>query len=311
MNNDMEEFWKGLQKYLDENHAASEEDVNRLAHEYIQKYNASLVHRAPLSENTAETSEDWMDLAEKTDDPKTAARYVKKALELNPDNLDAQTFQGMLLGKNPFEQYQAVCKASQNGKQLMEKEGFLPQNKGDFWQLQGTRPYIRTLISKMHLEEHLGITAEAVKTGEYIMELNEQDNNGIRFELMVLYADLLQKDKAEKLLKKSEDRGYEDGPCLLAITLLYYRLNEWDHAEETLMRLWKSNKDTKKFFDGVSKGKLNQFEDAIDDIGYRPFTIEELTTVVTENWNIYGKYQSFFFWGNEVLKKRYKKNRKS
>lgn len=309
MNNDMEGFWKGLQKYLDENKAESEEDVNRLSHEYIQKYNASLTERKALSEDTAESSDDWLDLAEDAENPKTAVRYARKALELNPDNLDAQTLLGMLLGKNPFEQYQAVCKACENGKRLMEKEGFLPQSKGDFWQLLGTRPYIRTLISKMELEEHIGLTVEAEKTGEYIMELNKMDNNGIRFDLMCLYADLLQKDKAEKLLKKSEDHGYEDGSCLLAITLLYYRLNEWDHAEETLMRLWKSNKDTKKFFDGVCKGKLKQFEDSLDDIGYRPFTIEELTTTVTENWKIYGRYQSFFFWGNEALKKRYKKNK--
>lgn len=52
------------------------------------------------------------------------------------------------------------------------------------------------------------------------MELNKEDNNGIRFDLMALYADLMLKDKAEKLMKKSRKRGYEESSSLLAMTLL-------------------------------------------------------------------------------------------
>lgn len=86
---------------------------------------------------------------------------------------------------------------------------------------------------------------------------------------------------------------------------------DWDQAEKMLMSLWKSNKDTKKFFDGVCKGKLGQFIDALDDIVYRPFTIDELTTTVTENWDDYEKVSGFFLMGKRSAEEKIQEERKS
>ena len=95
----------GLHKFLEAHGGAeTEEELHELIAQYMQEYNASLPFQPKLSEANAQTSEDWLELAEK------AAKR-------------------------------------------MEELGFLPDDAGDFWQVHGTRPYLRLLSEKMHLEK--------------------------------------------------------------------------------------------------------------------------------------------------------------
>lgn len=60
-------------------------------------------------------------------------------------------------------------------------------NKGHYWGVNETRPYIRMLITKMDFCTEDKNRKEAIEIGEKILYLNEQDNNGIRDELQNLY----------------------------------------------------------------------------------------------------------------------------
>ena len=61
------------------------------------------------------------------------------------------------------------------------------ENKGHYWGLNETRPYIRMLITQMDFLTEADKRKEAIELGKRIIYLNENDNNGIRDELQMLY----------------------------------------------------------------------------------------------------------------------------
>lgn len=61
---------------------------------------------------------------------------------------------------------------------------------------------MRTKRNYMLTFMELGRYTDAIKQGEELLELNEGDNQGIRYNLMGLYTILEMFDDAEKLYKK-------------------------------------------------------------------------------------------------------------
>ena len=71
----------------------------------------------------------------------------------------------------------------------MEEEGyFAEENIGSFYMIHETRPYIRALGTYMDDLIGLGKFRAAIRAGLNIIRLNENDNLGIRYDLMALYA---------------------------------------------------------------------------------------------------------------------------
>jgi tetratricopeptide (TPR) repeat protein len=64
---------------------------------------------------------------------------------------------------------------------------FEEENKGYYWGLNQTRPFIRMLLTKMDYLEEEGKRKEAIIVAERIIYLNEKDNNGVRDVLQRLY----------------------------------------------------------------------------------------------------------------------------
>jgi hypothetical protein len=64
---------------------------------------------------------------------------------------------------------------------------FEEENKGYYWGLNQTRPYIRMLLTKMDYLEEEGKRKDAIIVAERIIYLNERDNNGVRDVLQRLY----------------------------------------------------------------------------------------------------------------------------
>lgn len=115
------------------------------------------------------------------------------------------------------------------------------------------RNYMLTFMS-------LGRYTNAIKQGEELLELNESDNQGIRYMLMGLYTILERFEDAEKLYKK-----YSEGSAfmLLPLAIMYYKKGDYNKSKKILKKLKESNEFVIDFLTGarkLTKAKINKFE---------------------------------------------------
>ncbi len=103
---------------------------------------------------------------------------IQAALNLNPKNVDAH----VLLGDESMSVEEAA-KYYKKAIALAEQEiqRYLEQNRGDFWVIHKTRPYMCALDAYAELLNTIGESERAVAIWEEMLELNPDDNQGIRF----------------------------------------------------------------------------------------------------------------------------------
>ena len=279
------------------------EEVNALLQEHLGEINNS-IHRI-MTEKEAKTADDFLDLTEQAlmrGDDEEALRFTRKANKLDPQNLDARLLEIRLGEKDPRRALVSLRKAAEMGRKQLEKAGFFREEYiGDFWGVLETRPYMRVRNEYVSLLKELGMLRQAAREAEDMIQLNTQDNLGLHFTLMHIYAALEEAGLAEELLSKYSEN--EEGQMLLPLTLLYYKLGEMKKAEDSLMRLVKTIKDTKRFVKDILSGKM---EDKIVEIhergGYSPYSEEELLMAWYENGDVYDSSPFFFQWAADVLK---------
>ena len=111
-----------------------------------------------------------------------AKKMIKQALKLDPDNVEAYNYLASKeddLGK-AIELYEKAVKA---GEKTLGKE-FFEREKGYFWGLLETRPYMRAkagLADCYYLNDEID---KAIEIYEEMLELNPNDNQGIRYILL-------------------------------------------------------------------------------------------------------------------------------
>ena len=113
--------------------------------------------------------------------PAKAKKNIEKALALDPNCIDA------------YEYLASKEKTVEKALALLEKGiaigrerfggTFLKKNKGIFWGIHETRPFMRCLYAKSEILVLAGRTAEGAAIMEEMLELNEHDNQGVRFPL--------------------------------------------------------------------------------------------------------------------------------
>ncbi len=131
---------------------------------------------------------------------KRRVQLAETALEMYPDSSDAYL---ILAEESDNEQdARAYLKAGIAAGERELGELFFEKNKGHFWGLHETRPYIR--ICKSYAESCWfgGDAKEAAQILERILELNTEDNTGARYLLAAVYLYNNQLKQAEQLLKK-------------------------------------------------------------------------------------------------------------
>ncbi len=301
MSRNTENAMKQAMEYLSahQDEIQTDEDANRLLQEFVQQYNSGLIQPRP---SQPETADDYLELAEDAKTKKAAMGYIKKALELEPDNLDALLMQAERNAKWPLDLVISLPPIIEKGDALMEREGCFQEDMGEFWGVLETRPYMRLRYSYLQALKNSGMMRKAVAEGERLMELCESDNLGVRYDLIYLYAHLEEEEKALALFHASE-YNEKDSQMLLAISVLYFKLGELDTSLDYLKKLRKCNKDTKKFLRLVSRGDQEEiFAAGGSEFGYRPYTMEELVTAFQENVFLLTSVMNYFQWANKQIK---------
>ena len=273
MSRDSEKVLKELQKFLDA-HAEdteNEADVDALAERFSAEYNLKCKEQ---KESAPETADDYLDLAEQVTSKKKRVEYLHKALELEPDNLDARLQLILRTAEQPDERRLALQELLDAADKQMEKSGAFKEYAGEFWTAFETRPYMRVRYTYFDVLISCGMMRRAIDEGQRLLELCENDNLGVRYQLMHLYAYM--EDEMHALALHKQFDSYEETQMLLPLAVLYYKLNQFDKAEDYIKRLAKANKDTKKFLRAAAHDELDDYIDELNPYGYQPFTMEEL-----------------------------------
>ncbi|RQW10667.1 hypothetical protein EH198_14750 [Paenibacillus rhizophilus] len=142
---------------------------------------------------------------------KSRIQLARAALELDLDNPGAY----LVLAEEAENEHEArtlLKSGMEAGRRELGGE-FFAENKGHFWLIQETRPYLRVCKSYAESCWFGGISEEAAQTLEHMLELNPFDNMGARFLLLAVYLYSDRLEKAEELLKAY---GADDGSASFA-----------------------------------------------------------------------------------------------
>ena len=141
--------------------------------------------------------------ADSADSPEKALELAEKALELDPGNIDARLIQVAI---TPGTQDDAIAEVRRIIVDAEEAFGpeFMAENKGAFWGSVETRPYMRArmeLLDLLYEDERLD---EAIAEAEIMLDLNPNDNQGVRDRLLPMYLEKSRLENARRLLARYE-----------------------------------------------------------------------------------------------------------
>ena len=299
MSRESEKVLKELQKFLDA-HAEdtkNEADADALTERFFAEYNQKCIGQ---KDHAPETADDYLDLAEQATSKKKCVEYLHKALALEPDNLDAKLqLITRTLEEALDEQRLALQELLDAADKQMEKTGAFKEYAGEFWTAPETRPYMRVRYTYFDVLISCGMMRRAIDEGQRLLELCENDNLGVRYQLMHLYAYM--EDELHALALHKQFDSYEETQMLLPLAVLYYKLNQLDKAEDYIKRLAKVNKGAKKFLRAAARDQLYDYMDEMSPYGYQPFTMEELLDELMKSSYLFDSVPYFFVWASKVL----------
>lgn len=135
------------------------------------------------------------------DDPFEVLELTGEALRLDPDCVDALLLMVRLKSRSVYEAIKEVKKIiALSERKFGEK--YFEENKGHFWGLVETRPYMRAKAFLVSALQKAGKTSEAIRQAEHMLELNPNDNQGIRDTLLGMYLETGNLEAARALFKK-------------------------------------------------------------------------------------------------------------
>ena len=179
-----------------------------------------------------------------------AKKLIKQALELDPDNADAYNYLASIEDDidKAIKLYEKAIKAAEKtlGKKFFEEE------KGYFWGLVETRPYMR---AKAGLADCFYVKDEddkAIEIYEEMLELNPNDNQGIRYMLSTLLLEKGDLNKFELFVKGWEQ---EDNAVWKFNNALYYfkKYGRSAKSNKLLLKAHKSNMFVIDYLLGIKK----------------------------------------------------------
>ena len=226
-----------------------------------------------------------------------AKKNIEKALELDPNCIAAYEFLASREKKD-----EKVLELLEKGIAIGRKKfggKFLKENKGVFWGIHETRPFMRCLYQKAEALVMLEKIAEGAAIMEEMLELNEHDNQGVRFSLL---SALLMLDDAEKFKKYDKMFADDKSTQMLYPRALFAFKTEGDSAN--------ARKLMKKAFESNPNVVRNLFDMNFQLTGvssYSPGTPEEAEIYLTHAFFLWHTTKGALEWVMSTIEKFLKK----
>jgi tetratricopeptide (TPR) repeat protein len=180
-----EQMTADIQRVMQGHEFASVEEANAfLAALFGNGMQQALRHLPPPSSRTQAQQIAFDAMEARTE--RQARKLARQALALDPDCVDAIVLLADLDARSPEELMAGLEKAVQAGERSLGP-AFFAKNKGYFWGLLETRPYMRARMDLAQVLLSTGRAEEAVHHFEALLELNPNDNQGVHHVLLGCY----------------------------------------------------------------------------------------------------------------------------
>lgn len=177
-----------------------------------------------------------------------ARELAQRALAIDPDCVDALVVMTDLQATTAREAIAGLKKAVEAGERSLGAE-FFQQNKGHFWGILETRPYMRAKAQLAELLRADGSGVQALRHYERMLELNPNDNQGVRYPLLGCYLAHGGLQEAAKLL-----HDYDGDPTATFTwgrVLERFLAGDRKGAAKALKLARKDNPFVEQFFSGL------------------------------------------------------------
>lgn len=168
-------------EFLQEQKFSSIEEMQKFVDQHITGHKIDEIFALKKGKKSNKDKSDDLLYQAYDSDPKTGMKLAKQALELYPENVAALNY--MALHSTNIKTALALYKKAiaMATEQLGAKH--FEEVKGHFWMAPETRPYMTARFGYANCLVMLNREEEAVKEFESMMELNPNDNQGVRYNL--------------------------------------------------------------------------------------------------------------------------------
>ena len=233
MSKETEKIFSQMNKYMEQFNFDSEEQMEKEMKNFIQKLNNNEIE----FDDPKFKPEDLLEGAYNTSSKTKAIKLAKQALEINPENIDAECFIAEF-EENQIKKLSKMEDIIEKATKILEKDNmFDKENIGHFWEMIETRPYMRARNRKLTILMDLGRYTDAIKECEEMLKLCESDNLGIRYTLIGLYCTLEKFEECEKLYKKFNEYS---AFMLFPMAIMYFKKGDYKKSKKFLKKTLKN-----------------------------------------------------------------------
>lgn len=239
---------RSIAKLMQEIQNQDFENVDQL-NEFMKTMQGKSLDDLPESTTDKGRSQDLV-LQAYDETPAKGKELIKQALELDPDNADAYNFLASV--ETNVDKALALYKQAVEAGERALGEEFMKENKGHFWGLIETRPYMRAkagVAGCLYAKNRVNATIEVYRE---MIELNPNDNQGVRYLLATILLSKKDLSDYESFVKKYEG---EDSALWHYNNALYHfkKMGKSAKSDRELMKAYKFNPYVMEFMLGLKE----------------------------------------------------------
>ena len=284
---------RSLAKLMQELDKQDFENVDQL-NEFMKTMQGKSLDDLPESTTDKGRSQDLV-LQAYDETPAKGKKLIKQALELDPDNADAYNYLASV--ENDVDKALALYRQAVEAGERALGEEFIQENKGHFWGLFETRPYMRAksgVAGCLYAKNRVNATIEVYRE---MIELNPNDNQGVRYLLATILLSKKDLSDYESFVKKYEG---EDSALWHYNNALYHfkKMGKSAKSDGELMKAYKFNPYVMEFMLGLKElpEEMPQFIGRGDE--------NEAVAYIFDAIHTWGKTDGALNWMYEFLMER-------
>jgi len=231
----MEKIFAELDRVLEGKEFSTGEELK----EFINKYIKERKFKKIKPRNSLEQAQDLVYQAWEEENRKKRIRLAEKALKISKDCADAYVILAEEKARTLEEAKKLYEEAVKAGRRALGEKTF-KEDKGHFWGVIKTRPFMRAMDGLASCLWEKGNFNMAASLYKEMLELNPNDNQGVRYQLAILYAEAGWYEELRKFLFSSNYKDDTDIIWLYAKALLLFK--EKGDGPEASFWLWRALK---------------------------------------------------------------------
>ena len=288
---------RSIAKLMQELERQDFENIDQL-NEFMKTMQGKSLDDLPESTTDKGRSQDLV-LQAYDETPAKGKKLIKQALELDPDNADAYNYLASV--ENDVDKALALYRQAVEAGERALGEEFMEENKGHFWGLIETRPYMRAkagVAGCLYAKNRINAAVEVYRE---MIELNPNDNQGVRYLLSTIL--LSKKDLSDY---ESFINNYDGGDSAVwhYNNALYHfkKMGKSTKSETELMKAYKFNPHVMEFMLGLKElpKEMPQFIGRGDE--------NEAAAYIFDAIHTWGQTDGALDWMHEFLMERRKTN---